>query len=141
LELKGNEKILEVGTGSGYQAAVLAELACDVITTERIPALAESARKALNCLGYTRVKIFPAADKLGWEPEAPYDGIVVTAGAPRVPASLLNQLTVGGKLVIPVGERDIQRLLKITKLDTGNRVQDLGSCRFVPLIGAEAWEA
>jgi len=140
LELTGNEKVLEVGTGSGYQAAILAELARLVITTERLPALAESARSALDSLGYTNVVVHLAEETLGWQKEAPYDAIVVTAGAPRVPADLIAQLAIGGRLVIPVGSRYVQELYKITKRSKKNLVENLGGCRFVSLIGKDAWE-
>ncbi len=140
LELIGSEKVLEVGTGSGYQAAILAELARLVITTERIPPIAEAARKVLNSLGYTNIEVHLAEETLGWQREAPYDAIIVTAGAPRVPADLLAQLANGGRLVIPVGSRYVQELCKITKRRGKNVVQNLGGCRFVSLIGKDAWE-
>ena len=140
LELTGNEKVLEVGTGSGYQAAILAELARLVITVERLPSLAESARKALNSLGYTNVEVHLAEETLGWQREAPYDAIMVTAGAPRVPADLLMQLAIGGRMVIPVGSRYVQELCKVTRRRKKNIVQNLGGCRFVSLIGKDAWE-
>ena len=140
LELTGNEKVLEVGTGSGYQAAILAELARLVITTERLPALAEGAREVFDSLGYTNIEVHLAEETLGWQGGAPYDAIMVTAGAPRVPADLLAQLAINGRLVIPVGSRYVQELYKITKRRKKNIVQDLGGCRFVSLIGKDAWE-
>ena len=140
LMLTGSEKVLEVGTGSGYQAAILAELAQLVITTERLPFLAESARSVLDNLGYTNVVVHSAEETLGWQSEAPYDAIIVTAGAPRVPADLLAQLANGGRLVIPVGSRYVQELCKITKRRGRNVVQNLGGCRFVSLIGKDAWK-
>jgi len=140
LELTGNEKVLEVGTGSGYQAAILAELARLVITTERLPALAESARRVLDSLGYTNIVVHLAEETLGWQREAPYDAIIVTAGAPRVPADLLAQLAIGGRLVIPVGSLFVQELYKITKRRKKEIVENLGGCRFVSLIGKDAWE-
>lgn len=140
LMLTGNEKVLEVGTGSGYQAAILAELAQLVITTERLPFLAESARSVLDNLGYTNVVVHSAEETLGWQSEAPYDAIIVTAGAPRVPVDLLAQLAIGGRLVIPVGSRYLQELYKITKRKRKNLVENLGGCRFVSLIGKDAWE-
>jgi len=140
LELTGSEKVLEVGTGSGYQAAILAELAWLVITTERVPALAESAKKVLDSLGYTNVEVHKAEETFGWQQGAPYDAIIVTAGAPRVPADLLAQLAIGGRLVIPVGSRYVQELYKIVKRRNKNVVHSLGGCRFVALIGKEAWE-
>ncbi len=140
LELTGKEKVLEVGTGSGYQAAILAELARLVITTERLPALAEAARNVISDLGYTNIEVHVAEGTLGWQREAPYDAIMVTAAAPRVPVDLLTQLAIGGRLVIPVGSRYVQELYKITKHRKKNTVQNLGGCRFVPLIGEDAWE-
>jgi len=140
LMLTGSEKVLEVGTGSGYQAAILAELAQLVITTERLPFLAESARSVLDNLGYTNVMVHSAEETLGWQSEAPYDAIIVTAGAPRVPVDLLAQLAIGGRLVIPVGSRYLQELYKITKRKRKNIVENLGGCRFVSLIGKDAWE-
>ncbi len=140
LELTGSEKVLEVGTGSGYQAAILAELARFVVTTERFPPLAETARKVLESLGYTNIEIHPAEETLGYQREAPYDAIMVTAAAPRVPADLLAQLAIGGRMMIPVGPRHVQELYKITKKRQKNIVQNLGGCRFVPLVGRGAWD-
>jgi len=140
LGLSGQEKVLEVGAGSGYQAAILTELARQVITVERLPALAKSAQKVLNSLGYGNVSVYVGQKTLGWPAEAPYDAIIVTAAAPRVPDSLLDQLRVGGRLVIPVGSRYDQDLYKITKRRKRNIVHNLGGCRFVPLIGEGAWE-
>ena len=140
LELTGKEKVLEIGTGSGYQAAILAELAHLVITVERLPALAEEARKVLNSLGYKNVEIHLAEETMGWPKEAPYDAIMVTAAAPKVPTDLLAQLAIGGRLVIPVGSRYLQELYKITRRQKKNKMQNLGGCRFVSLIGKGAWE-
>jgi len=140
LELAGDDKVLEVGTGSGYQAAILAELSRLVITTERLPALAEAARKVLDSLGYKNVVVHLAEETLGWQKEAPYNAILVTAGAPRVPTDLLAQLAIGGRLVIPVGARYVQELYKITKRRRKNIIQNLGGCRFVSLIGKDAWD-
>ncbi len=140
LELTGSEKVLEVGTGSGYQTAILAELARLVITVERLPALTEEAKKVLDSLGYTNIVVHLAEKTLGWQAEAPYDAIMVTAGAPRVPVDLLAQLAIGGRLVIPIGSRYVQELYKVTKRRKKNIVQNLGGCRFVPLIDKNAWE-
>ena len=140
LELTGSEKILEVGTGSGYQAAILAELGRLVITVERLPALAEAAKRVLDSLGYTNIVVHLAEKTLGWQTEAPYNAIMVTAGAPMVPVDLLAQLAIGGRLVIPTGSRYVQELYKVTKRRKKNKVQNLGGCRFVPLIGKDAWE-
>jgi len=140
LELTGSEKVLEIGAGSGYQAAILAELARLVITVERLPALAEAARKVLDSLGYTNVVVHPAKETLGWSDEAPYDAIIATAAAPRVPPDLLAQLAIGGRMVIPVGSRYVQELYRITKRRKKNTIQNLGGCCFVSLIGKGAWE-
>jgi len=140
LELKGNEKVLEVGTGSGYQAAILAELARLVITTERLHTLADTARRVLDGQGYTNIRVHLAEETIGWPGEAPYDAIIVTAGAPRVPADLLAQLAFGGRLIIPVGSRYVQELYKVTRRRKRNVIHNLGGCRFVPLIGKDAWE-
>jgi protein-L-isoaspartate(D-aspartate) O-methyltransferase len=140
LELSGGEKVLEIGTGSGYQTAILAELARLVITVERLPALAEAARQVLDSLGYHNIEIHPVGETLGWPSGAPYDAIMVTAGAPRVPPDLLGQLAIGGRMVIPVGSRHLQELYKITRHRKKNKVQNLGGCRFVSLIGKGAWE-
>ena len=140
LELTGSEKILEVGTGSGYQSAILAELARQVITVERLPALAETAKRVLDSLGYANIEVHPAEETLGWKSEAPYNAILVTAGAPNVPNDLLSQLAIGGHMVIPVGSRYVQELCKITRRKDKNLVQNLGGCRFVALIGKDTWE-
>ena len=140
LELTGSEKVLEVGTGSGYQTAILAELARLVVTVERLPPLAKTARKVLDSLGYTNTEVHLAEKTLGWQAEAPYDAIMVTAGVPEVPADLVAQLVIGGRLVIPAGSRYLQELYKITRRKKKNVVQNLGGCRFVSLIGEGAWE-
>lgn len=140
LELTGKEKVLEVGTGSGYQTAILALLAKTVITVERVPQLAESARQVLHDLKIKNVTIHPAGETLGWQPQAPYDAIMVTASAPDIPDDLLDQLKIGGRMVIPVGPRHSQDLYKIIKNQDKNKVQNLGGCRFVSLIGKGAWE-
>ena len=140
LELKGKEKVLEIGTGSGYQAAILAELAEKVITTERVKPLAEMAKILLDRLGYTNIEVHLAEETLGWRREAPYDAIVVTAAAPKVPPDLIAQLAIGGRLVIPVGSRFVQELCKISRGRKKNKIENLGGCRFVSLIGRGAWE-
>ena len=140
LELTGNEKVLEVGTGSGYQAAILAKLARLVITTERLSPLAEAAKRVLDSLGYTNIEVHLAEETLGWQKGAPYNAIMVTAGAPRVSADLLAQLAIGGRMVIPVGSRYVQELYRITRHRKKNIVENLGGCRFVSLIGKDAWE-
>jgi len=140
LELKGKDKVLELGAGSGYEAAILAELAREVVTVERIAELVEGAKHVLEKLGYSNVKVHLASRELGWPDEAPYGAIIVSAGAPTIPQILLNQLSFGGRLVIPVGSRWQQDLLKVTKKRKGNKVENLGGCYFVPLIGEGAWE-
>ena len=140
LELTGNEKILEIGTGSGYQTAILADLARLVITVERLPALVETVAKRLEDLGYSNVIVHLANGTLGWSEEAPYDAIIATAGAPGVPPDLLAQLAIGGRMVIPVGSRYVQELCKVTRRREKNTIQNLGGCRFVSLIGRGAWE-
>lgn len=139
LELTGTEKVLEIGTGSGYQAAILAELAWWVVTVERHQKLADAARKLLAELGYTNVEVHLAEKTLGWRKAAPYQAIIVTAGAPKVPQELLDQLAEGGRLLIPVGSRYEQELLKIIKRKGELLSQDLGACRWVPLIAEGAW--
>ena len=140
LHLKGYEKVLELGTGSGYQAAILAELAEQVITVERVAALAESAAQRLRELGHHNVAVHVSEEgRLGWPAVAPYDAILVTAGAPRVPQGLVEQLNMGGRLVIPVGRRYVQQLLSVQREKQGTRVTRHGQCRFVPLIGDDAW--
>lgn len=139
LQLTGNEKVLEVGAGSGYQAALIAELALRVVTVERIGPLAQRARDRLAELGYDNVEVHEAGEKLGWPDDAPYDAIAVTAAAPDVPFELLQQLGEGGRLVIPVGSRNVQELVRITKTPEGAVRNNLGGCRFVPLLGESAW--
>jgi len=140
LALDGTEKVLEVGTGSGYQAAVLALLADRVFSLERIPALARRARKALDSCGYSKVNIRLADGTLGWQEMAPFDAIVVTAGAPDVPRDYLDQLAVGGRLVIPVGDRMSQVLMRITRTSEHEfKEEQLLGCRFVPLVGNHGW--
>lgn len=139
LEIRQGNKILEIGAGSGYQAAVLAEIASEVISIERIDSLINSARARLDSLGYTNVRIESAGDSLGRSDDAPYDGIIVAAAAPKLPHELLDQLTVGGRLVIPVGDLHSQELMKVTKSAGSFGIKTLGACRFVPLIGKGAW--
>lgn len=139
LELTGTEKVLELGTGSGYQTAILAELARMIISTERLPALAEAAQKVLASLGYKNIEIHIAEEELGWKEGAPYDAIIATAAAPDIPQDLVAQLKTGGRMVIPVGSRYMQELRKLTRGSDHNTVQNLGACRFVALIGKDAW--
>lgn len=140
LKLKGGEKVLEVGTGSGYQAAILAELVQEVYTVERFQGLADTAKQALDSLGYKNIKIKVADGTLGWEEFAPYDGIIVTAGAPGVPESLVKQLKDGGKMVIPLDSGGFGQILTLVeKTPKGLRTKEICGCMFVPLIGKEGW--
>ena len=140
LQLKGGEKVLEVGTGSGYQAAVLALLARQVFSLERIPMLARQARRTLDGCGFARVNVRVTDGTFGWEEEAPFDGIVVTAGAPAVPQPYRSQLAIGGRLVIPVGDRLSQVLMRVTRMSERDfREERLLGCRFVPLVGDHGW--
>ena len=139
LELSGDEKVLEVGTGSGYQAALLSHLAAKVCSVERVAQLAQNAQRTLGELGVANVRVRVAGDALGWPEEAPYQAIIVTAGAPRVPQELLEQLATGGRMVIPVGSRDLQELVRVVASPEGPLMANLGPCRFVPLMGAGAW--
>ena len=140
LELSGTEKVLEIGTGSGYQAAILATIANRVYTIERIRTLALRARKALDSVGLLNVNIRISDGTDGWETEAPFDAILVTAGAPDIPYALLSQLNAGGRLVIPVGDQFEQTLVKVTKQEDGSiRRETSVACRFVKLIGKHGW--
>lgn len=143
MELKGAEKILEIGTGSGYQTAILAELGERVFSIERIASLAGRARKILDGLHYFNVAIRVGDGTYGWKEESPFDAIIVTAGAPDIPKKLVEQLAVGARLVIPVGGRHTQMLTKVTRLseDVNDVKKDnLGGCRFVDLVGDHGWE-
>jgi protein-L-isoaspartate(D-aspartate) O-methyltransferase len=139
LLLEGTEKVLEIGTGSGYQAALLSLLAARVISVELVAALADAAAARLTRLGYANLEVHAVSAGLGWPDEAPYDGIIVTAASPDVPRGLLGQLAMRGRLVLPVGSRDIQELVRIVKTPEGARRHNLGACRFVPLLGPDAW--
>ncbi len=139
LEVTPGDRVLEVGTGSGYQAAVLAELGARVYTVERLPELSETAAKLLASLGYTDIAFRVADGTKGWPEEAPFSGIVVTAAAPDIPRSLVRQLVEGGRMVIPVGPRAYQQLV-LVRLEGGEPVESvLCPCTFVPLIGEEGW--
>ena len=143
LGLKGGEKVLEIGTGSGYAAAVLAEIVANVYTIERIDGLAIMARKILAELDYQNVHVRQGDGTLGWPEQAPFDGIVVTAGGPDVPDTLKLQLRTGGHLVIPVGTSTwYQELVRVTRVSADEfETEDLVPVRFVPLIGAEGWDS
>lgn len=139
LEFKGDERVLELGTGSGYQTAILAELCHKVYSIERISSLAVQARKVLDKLGYGNVVVKIGDGTLGWKEEAPFDAIIVTAGAPDIPQPLIDQLNIGGRLVIPTGGEFVQSLLRIRKTEKGIEKGDMGGCRFVKLIGEHGW--
>jgi len=139
LELKGMERVLEIGTGSGYQTAILADLSAKVYSIERIKSLADQATRLLDQLGYYNVLIKVGDGTLGWKEEAPFDGIMVTAAAPYVPPALLEQLGEGGRIVIPVGDAYSQILKKITKGKDYLRETSLASCVFVKLVGEQGW--
>ena len=141
LRLTGTEKVLEIGTGSGYQAAILARLSARVCTVERIPKLATRARTTLEAIGVSNVWVRTANGTVGWPDEAPFERILVTAGGPAVPPPLLEQLAEGGRLVMPVGSEDSQRLQVIDKVAGLARVSENSGCVFVKLIGKYAWEA
>jgi protein-L-isoaspartate(D-aspartate) O-methyltransferase len=140
LELKGNEKVLEIGTGSGYQAAILAELAKDVYTVERVALLANRTEERFHSLGYNNIHIKVGDGTLGWSEEAPFDRIIITAGTPGIPNPLIEQLSEGGIIVAPVGDRFSQQLLKVRK-SKGKLLEDYHTpCVFVPLIGEHGWK-
>jgi len=139
LELRGDERVLEVGTGCGYQTAVLAELAGTVFTIERIAALAATARLRLEASGYTNVVARVGDGTLGWSEAAPFDAVIVTAGTPQVPRPLIAQLAEGGRLVFPIGEEELQTLVRIRKDEGGLREEYFGDCCFVKLVGRYGW--
>jgi protein-L-isoaspartate(D-aspartate) O-methyltransferase len=140
LELTGREKVLEVGTGSGYQTAILAELARRVCSIERLPRLAERARTVLESLGYDNVWVRVGNGALGWPDEAPFDRIIVTAGGPSIPPPLVQQLADGGRMVLPIGRPDNQVLTVVDNVGGDIRQRTHGECKFVPLVGKYAWE-
>jgi len=143
LELKGTEKVLEIGTGCGYQTAILAELADRVFSIERIASLAFRAQKTLDSLHYYNILIRAGDGTYGWSEESPFDAIIATAGAPKIPETLKEQLAVGGKLVIPIGSQSSQTLLRITRMSKKTddmEIEDLCGCRFVDLIGEYGWK-
>lgn len=140
LELRPTDRVLEIGTGSGYSAAVASLICAEVFTVERQPNLAERASQTLKALRYDRVHVLRGDGTLGWPEHAPYDGILVTAGGPSVPEALLDQLVPGGRLVMPVGLPDQQMLLRVGRTPKGTVVEErLTDVRFVPLIGEQGW--
>jgi len=141
LELKGSERVLEIGTGSGYQTAILSVLAEKVYSIERISTLAARARKVLDSINCSNVVIKIGDGTLGWPEESPYDAILTTAAAPEIPKCYVDQLKIGGRLIIPVGDVYSQVLVKVIKTKDGIIKQDMGGCRFVKLIGRYGWKA
>jgi protein-L-isoaspartate(D-aspartate) O-methyltransferase len=140
LKLKGSEKVLEVGTGSGYQAAILAELCRKVITIERIGPLSENAKARLKNLGYQNIEFVVGDGSEGYSAGAPYDGIIVTAACPDIPPPLIEQLAEGGRLVLPIGERHLQTLTVVTKEKGKLKTEESIGCVFVPLVGKYGWQ-
>jgi protein-L-isoaspartate(D-aspartate) O-methyltransferase len=139
LQLRGEERVLEIGTGSGYQTAILARLAGHVYSVERIQQLSCTAFNRVSKLGVGNVTIYVGDGSLGWPEQAPYDRIIVTAAAPEVPARLFDQLVSWGIMVIPVGKPDRQELLMVHRAPWGPEVRSLGGCLFVPLLGEAGW--
>jgi protein-L-isoaspartate(D-aspartate) O-methyltransferase len=139
LRLKREEKVLEIGTGSGYQTALLAELCFNVFSVEKIRALSRRARVLLDRLEYHNIALHVGDGTIGWSEHAPYDAIVVAAAAPDCPKPLLEQLAVGGRLVLPVGDANNQSLLRVTRAAAGFQREELGECRFVKLLGKYGW--
>ena len=139
LGVRRMDRVLDIGTGSGYQAAVLAELAREVVSTERILTLIRPAERRLQSLGYANITVKRAGRELGLPGEPRFNGIIVGAGAPKLPTELVEQLEIGGRLVVPVGSRQEQQLMKVVRTHDGFSVATLEGCRFVPLIGEGAW--
>jgi len=139
LALTGSEKILEIGTGSAYQTALLAELCFNVFSVEKIRALSLKARLLLDRLDYQNIALHVGDGTIGWSEHAPYDAIIVTAGAPKAPQPLLDQLSMGGRLVIPVGDEQAQTLVRVTRTRTGFKQAQFGECKFVKLLGKYGW--
>jgi protein-L-isoaspartate(D-aspartate) O-methyltransferase len=140
LQLSGEDRVLEIGTGSGYQAAILAEIAYRVYTVERIRALYLQVRRLFDELRLFNVVTRYGDGSKGWEEESPFDAIIITAGTPQIPATLVQQLAMGGRLVAPVGNAHSQDLIKLVKERTGVRQSNLGGCRFVKLVGEHGWK-
>jgi protein-L-isoaspartate(D-aspartate) O-methyltransferase len=139
LGLTGQEKVLEVGTGSGYQTALLAELCFNVFSVEKLRVLSRKARTLLDHLDYQNIALHVGDGTIGWSEHAPYDAVLVTAGAPSAPKPLLDQLALGGRLVIPVGDEQAQTLLRVTRTQKGFKEEQLGECKFVKLLGKYGW--
>ena len=141
LALGGKERVLEIGTGSGYQTVLLAHLAAQVFSVERVPALLERAQEVIRQSGTRNVSLLLGDGTIGWREYAPYDAILVSAAAPDVPAPLVEQLGEGGKLLIPIGDRDDQMLVMLTKRGSSLERRDIAPVRFVPLLGTHGWSA
>jgi protein-L-isoaspartate(D-aspartate) O-methyltransferase len=139
LQLTEDDRVLEIGTGSGYQAAVLAEIAYKVYTIERIHSLYIAARRLFDRLQYHNIVMRYSDGTSGWEEESPFDAIIVTAGAPEIPSTLISQLAQGGRLVIPVGDQHSQELIRLYRDENGIQQTSLGGCRFVKLVGEHGW--
>ncbi|HEX9565899.1 MAG TPA: protein-L-isoaspartate(D-aspartate) O-methyltransferase [Gemmatimonadaceae bacterium] len=139
LQLTGQEKVLEVGTGTGYQTVLLSHLAGQVFSIERVPALLDRAREAIAACNARNVSLLLGDGTLGWRDHAPYDAILVSAAAPDIPRPLLEQLTEGGRMIVPLGDRDEQMLVMVTRRDTGFERRDITPVRFVPLLGTHGW--
>ena len=140
LALQGRERVLEVGTGSGYQTVLLSHLVAQIFTIERIPALFSAAREAIKTAGATNVSMLLGDGTVGWRDYAPYDAILVSAGGPSVPPALVEQLAEGGRMLIPVGGKDEQTLKLVTRQGGDTKVTDIAPVRFVPLFGTQGWE-
>ena len=140
LKLSGRERVLEIGTGSGYQTVLLSHLAAQVFSIERIPALLQAAREVIHRLGANNVSLLLGDGTVGWREYAPYDAILVSAAGPDVPAPLLEQLAPGGRLVVPIGRGDEQTLYMYSRTAAGIEARDLGPVRFVPLVGRHGWQ-
>ena len=141
LQLTGKERVLEVGTGSGYQTVLLAHLVAQVFSIERIPALFHMAREAIERAGVRNVSLLMGDGSVGWREYAPYDGILVGAGAPSIPQPLLDQLAEGGRLLIPIGDREVQKLVLAERKNGAIQMTDIAPVRFVPLLGSHGWNA
>lgn len=139
LHLQGHERVLEIGTGSGYQLAILSQLALEVYSIERLPELADQSLRRLEALGYLNVHVSVGNGTLGWEEHAPYEGILIAAGAPAVPPPLVRQLADGGRMVIPLGSQEVQTLTLVEKRGEALRQQPITHCVFVPLLGEYGW--
>ena len=139
LALSGGEQVLEIGTGSGFQTALLAELCFNVFSVEKLRALSRRARALLDQLDYHNIALHVGDGTIGWSEHAPYDAIIVTAGAPQAPRPLLDQLAVGGRLVIPIGDEQSQTLTRLVRTRTSFKKEQLGECKFVKLLGKYGW--